>query len=86
MADHVDKRADSLDNIPDEPPPPKDRTRDLDPERRREKEAQDAARRTEEADRLRFDPPRTTEGWLTTPKFGAAGSGGAEYEPGEEKD
>ena len=26
------------------------------------------------------EPPRTTTGWLTVPKFGAAGSGGLEYE------
>jgi hypothetical protein len=32
------------------------------------------------------NPPRTTSGWLTTPKFGSAGSGGAEFEPGPEKD
>jgi hypothetical protein len=32
------------------------------------------------------NPPYTTEGWLTTPEFGAAGSGGAEYEPGPETD
>ena len=35
----------------------------------------------------RQDPPRTTTfGWLTAPKFGAAGSGGAELEPGPERD
>lgn len=28
------------------------------------------------------NPPHTTTGWLTSPKFGSAGSGGAEYEPG----
>jgi hypothetical protein len=32
------------------------------------------------------NPPRTTEGWFTAPKFGSAGSGGAELEPGPEKD
>lgn len=32
------------------------------------------------------NPPRTTNGWFTAPKFGAAGSGGAEIEPGPEKD
>ena len=31
------------------------------------------------------NPPRTTTGWLTSPKFGSAGSGGAEYEPGLDK-
>ena len=33
------------------------------------------------------NPPRTTSrGFFTAPKFGSAGSGGAEFEPGPEKD
>jgi hypothetical protein len=33
------------------------------------------------------NPPRTTTGkWFTTPKFGSAGSGGLEIEPGVDKD
>ena len=32
------------------------------------------------------NPPRTTTGKMTAPKFGSAGSGGAELEPGPEKD
>jgi hypothetical protein len=32
------------------------------------------------------DPPRTTTGKWTAPKFGSAGSGGAELEPGPEKE
>ncbi len=33
------------------------------------------------------NPPRTTTGgWLTTPKFGSATSGGGELEPGPERD
>jgi len=32
------------------------------------------------------NPPRTTTGFFTAPKFGAAGSGGLEIEPGLEKD
>ena len=33
------------------------------------------------------NPPRTTTGrWWTAPKFGSAGSGGAELEPGPERD
>lgn len=33
------------------------------------------------------NPPRTTtRGWFTAPKFGSAGSGGAELEPGPERD
>ena len=32
------------------------------------------------------NPPRTTRGNFTTPKFGSAGSGGAEFDPGPERD
>jgi hypothetical protein len=32
------------------------------------------------------NPPRTTRGVFTAPKFGSAGSGGAEFEPGPERD
>jgi hypothetical protein len=32
------------------------------------------------------NPPHTTRGIFTAPKFGAAGSGGLEIEPGLEKD
>ncbi len=32
------------------------------------------------------NPPRTTTGKFTMPKFGSAGSGGAELEPGPELD
>ena len=32
------------------------------------------------------NPPRTTSGNITSPKFGSAGSGGAEFEPGPERD
>jgi hypothetical protein len=32
------------------------------------------------------NPPRTTTGKITSPKFGSAGSGGAEIEPGPERD
>lgn len=32
------------------------------------------------------NPPRTTKGKWTAPKFGSAGSGGAEFEPGPEGD
>ena len=31
------------------------------------------------------NPPRTTTGKMTSPKFGSAGSGGAELEPGPER-
>jgi hypothetical protein len=32
------------------------------------------------------NPPRTTRGNFTAPKFGSAGSGGAEFEPGPERE
>lgn len=32
------------------------------------------------------NPPHTTTGKITAPKFGSAGSGGAELEPGLSKD
>lgn len=32
------------------------------------------------------NPLRTTTGKITSPKFGSAGSGGAELEPGPERD
>jgi hypothetical protein len=32
------------------------------------------------------NPPRTTKGGWTAPKFGSAGGGGAELEPGPERD
>lgn len=32
------------------------------------------------------NPPHTTRGKFTAPKFGSAGSGGAEFEPGPERD
>lgn len=34
---------------------------------------------TEEMEK--HEPPRTTQKGVTSPKFGSAGSGGAEYEP-----
>jgi len=33
-------------------------------------------------DDVEANPPRTTTGPITSPKFGSAGSGGAELEPG----
>ena len=40
---------------------------------------------TDEEPKERPNPPRTTAGGWTSPKFGSAGSGGAELEPGPEK-
>jgi len=52
------------------------------------------AKRAEKSDRPEAEkkagkgpnPPRTTTGWVTSPKFGSAGSGGAEYEGKLDKD
>ena len=41
---------------------------------------------TEEDSLYGGNPPRTTTGKFTAPKFGSAGSGGAEFEPGPERD
>ena len=38
------------------------------------------------ADIQNENPPRTTTGWFTAPKFGGATSGGGEIEPGPERD
>ncbi len=46
----------------------------------------DASQSNEDPKRDRPNPPRTTTGVWTSPKFGSAGSGGAELEPGPEKD
>ena len=55
-------------------------------ERRREDELQ-ADERANERDRdLGANPPRTTTGKMTSPKFGSATSGGGEFEPGPEQD
>ena len=46
-------------------------------------------RSKEKNDKQKYDepnPPRTTTGGITAPKFGSAGGGGAELEPGPERD
>ena len=48
---------------------------DLDEEQRRRAGTPDVSRVEQTA-----NPPRTTTGKVTTPKFGSAGSGGAEFE------
>ena len=55
----------------------------------RDVEQDDALDSTETTGRSRTEhpnPPRTTTGVWTSPKFGSAGSGGAELEPGPERD
>jgi hypothetical protein len=46
----------------------------------------EAEAHTPAADQTDANPPRTTDGKFTAPKFGSAGSGGAELEPGPERD
>jgi hypothetical protein len=46
----------------------------------------DAPDSTDDVRDERPNPPRTTTGIWTSPKFGSAGSGGAELEPGPERD
>lgn len=51
------------------------------------KDQEERAQRTASDEVPDSNPPRTTtDGWFTAPKFGSAGSGGAELEPGPEKD
>ena len=40
----------------------------------------------DDSEAVRPNPPRTTAGGWTSPKFGSSGSGGAELEPGPERD
>jgi hypothetical protein len=68
---------------PDESQNPDSLEDERDLERQR-KETEEKARRAEE--KLRPNPPYTTKHGITAPKFGSAGSGGAENEPGPERD
>jgi hypothetical protein len=61
-----------------------EREREL--ERNREAERQAGERATERDRDLGANPPRTTTGRMTSPKFGSATSGGGEIEPGPERD
>ncbi len=47
----------------------------------RDHEETEKERAVENAEVADDQPPRTTTGWFTAPKFGSAGSGGAEFEP-----
>jgi hypothetical protein len=67
-----------------------DRDRDLD-DARDERDVErneplDATEASDDSATERPNPPRTTTGVWTSPKFGSAGSGGAELEPGPERD
>jgi len=65
-----------------------DRDRDLDARDERDEERNEPLDASEPTDSAteRPNPPRTTTGVWTSPKFGSAGSGGAELEPGPERD
>lgn len=52
-----------------------------------EKSTTDGGAPQDDADAIQPNPPRTKTGrWFTAPKFGSAGSGGLELEPGPERD
>ena len=57
-------------------------------EAERERAREEGRRRADERelDRDAQNPPRTTTGRMTAPKFGSATSGGGELEPGPERD
>jgi len=56
------------------PPPPNEGT------------PRDATTKSEtDEERIEPNPPHTTTGPITSPKFGSAGSGGAEFEPGPKR-
>jgi hypothetical protein len=61
-----------------------EREREL--ERSRESELKADERADERHRNLGTNPPRTTTGKVTSPKFGSATSGGGELEPGPEQD
>ena len=63
---------------------PKDDPAPRNAERRREEEDEGTAKPTSSAEEP--NPPHTTTGWITSPKFGSAGSGGLELEPGLDRD
>ena len=63
------------------PPPPNEGAATGDATRDRANHSGDETSREEAP-----NPPRTTTGPVTAPKFGSAGSGGAELEPGLPKD
>ncbi len=57
------------------------------PAKRTAKTVKPAPKASKKPEEETMEPPRTTTGkWFTAPKFGSAGSGGAELEPGPEKD
>lgn len=72
---------------PNESTPPR-QAADSDRDRELERQRQDDIERqkADERDSGSPNPPRTTTGRMTAPKFGSATSGGGELEPGPERD
>jgi hypothetical protein len=66
----------------------RDESRDIerDAQRAADSDASDDEIEAGDALKRKANPPRTTKGWFTAPKFGSASSGGGEIEPGPEKD
>jgi type II secretory pathway pseudopilin PulG len=60
--------------------------REQERERNREHELHADERSSERDRKDNINPPRTTTGKMTSPKFGSATSGGGEIEPGPESD
>jgi len=62
----------------------RDSAHEATPDRDIPRTGQDADRTTDDAttDNTEPNPPHTTTGKITSPKFGSAGSGGLELEPG----
>jgi hypothetical protein len=63
-----------------------ERERQQESERHRDDELRADERAGESNRDWRSNPPRTTTGKMTSPKFGSATSGGGEFEPGPEQD
>jgi hypothetical protein len=59
---------------------------DLEREREREQERERQHQSADEHIANAPNPPRTTAGGMTAPKFGSATSGSGELEPGPERD
>ena len=66
----------------------RDKTNDASEKSENESMNRPSAEEAESADRNEEapNPPHTTTGKITSPKFGSAGSGGAELEPGLRRD
>jgi hypothetical protein len=73
---------DPNESAPDRHAAERENTEEREQERQREHDRKRAEAHTGAAP----NPPRTTTGKMTSPKFGSATSGGGELEPGPEQD